>query len=220
MLFIEKAWQDNQHIYKKILAMPFNQELKNGTLRQDIFRDYMIQDAHYLEGFSRCLAAAAAKAQTTEQMAILSSSSYGAIIEEHSLHQTYLKEFSISEEEYNNTEPSPICELYISYLTKLAYQAPFEVALAGLLPCFHIYYEVGLWMAKNPTENNPYQGWVDAYSGAEFEESVQKAITIINDAANRASPDIVDKMHQAYTKASKLEWMFWDSAYRQAQWPL
>lgn len=75
-------------------------------------------------------------------------------------------------------------------------------------------------MAKNPTKNNPYQGWVDAYSGPEFEESVQKAIAIINEAARHASPIIVDKMHQAYTKAAKLEWMFWDSAYHQAQWPL
>lgn len=220
MLFTPKAWQDNLAIYQKILAMPFNQELKNGTLKQAVFRDYMVQDAHYLEGFSRCLAATAARAQTSEQIAVLSSSANGAIIEERSLHETYLKEFYISEDEYNKTEPSPICELYISYLTKLAYQAPFEVALAGLLPCFQIYYEVGQWMAQNPCKDNPYQGWVDAYSGPEFEESVQKFIHIINKIADKASDDIVAEMHKAYTKATKLEWMFWDSAYHQAQWPL
>ncbi|HAA06311.1 MAG TPA: thiaminase II, partial [Acinetobacter schindleri] len=28
-----------------------------------------------------------------------------------------------------------------------------------------------------------------------------------------------EKMHTAYTHAARLEWLFWDSAFEQRQWP-
>ncbi len=43
-------------------------------------------------------------------------------------------------------------------------------------------------------------------------------------ATDRAAQDVGAgeraRMHHAFTQATRLEWMFWDSAYRDAAWPL
>ena len=58
--FSTEAWARKLPLYEKIVAMPFNAELAAGTLAEDRFRHYMIQDAHYLEGFARALSLASA----------------------------------------------------------------------------------------------------------------------------------------------------------------
>lgn len=44
------AWHSNLALYDRVLALPFNQELREGSLALSRFRHYIIQDTHYLEG--------------------------------------------------------------------------------------------------------------------------------------------------------------------------
>jgi len=46
MTFSTEAWQQNLPRYQTILTLPFNRELQAGTLAEDRFKHYMIQDAH------------------------------------------------------------------------------------------------------------------------------------------------------------------------------
>jgi thiaminase/transcriptional activator TenA len=91
--FSTQAWQNNLPLYERILAMPFNAELAAGTLREDRFRHYMIQDAHYLEGFARALALASAKAENSDQIVQFAGAAQTAIIVERALHADYFAKF-------------------------------------------------------------------------------------------------------------------------------
>ena len=62
MRFSQDAWQRNLALYNKTLALPFNQELAQGTLSKAAFAHYVIQDSHYLIAYGRALAVCAAKA--------------------------------------------------------------------------------------------------------------------------------------------------------------
>ena len=62
MRFSQDAWQRNLALYHKTLALPFNQELAQGTLSKAAFAHYVIQDSHYLIAYGRALAVCAAKA--------------------------------------------------------------------------------------------------------------------------------------------------------------
>ncbi len=199
--------------------MPFNAELAQGTLERDRFRHYMIQDAHYLEGFARALALLSAKGHQSEHIVQFAEAARVAIIVERSLHGEYFVDFGISPEEFKATEPTPVCEHYISYLLRLAALEPFEVGVAGVLPCFWIYREVGKRIMKIAHQPNPYQRWIDTYSGEDFEKSVDAVIAVANNLADNASSRDVQLMHRAFRRSTQLEWMFWDSAYRQLTWP-
>ena len=67
--------------------------------------------------------------------------------------------------------------------------------------------------------DNPYQAWVDTYSGEEFHTAVRNVIATVDRVAARVDADTLEKMHAAYTHAARLEWLFWDSAFEQRQWP-
>ena len=51
MRFSQDVWQRNLAVYQTTLALPFNQELANGSLSRDGFCHYVIQDAHYLVAY-------------------------------------------------------------------------------------------------------------------------------------------------------------------------
>ncbi len=218
--FSADAWRRNVDIYQKILAMPFNRELAAGTLSENRFRHYMIQDAHYLEGFARALALASAKGHTADHVVHFASAAQVAIVVERSLHADYFSKFGITPAAFAAAEPTPVCEHYVSHLLRTAALDPLEVGLAALLPCFWIYREVGRFILAHAAKPNPYQAWIDTYAGIEFEQAVDAVIKTVDEVAAGASPRTLAAMHHAFKRATQLEWMFWDSAFRLDAWPV
>jgi thiaminase/transcriptional activator TenA len=218
--FSTTAWQNNLLLYEKILAMPFNAELAAGNISAESFRHYIIQDAHYLEGFARALALASAKADTADQIVQFAAAAQTAIMVERALHADYFRKFGITPEDFAAAQPTPVCDHYVSYLLRVAALDPFPVVLAALLPCFWIYLEVGKDIHGRAAKPNPYQAWIDTYAGEEFATAVQAVIATTDAVASGASERMRQSMHAAFTRATQLEWMFWDSAYRLAKWPV
>ena len=219
MRFSQDVWQRNLALYHKTLALPFNQELAQGTLSKAAFAHYVIQDSHYLIAYGRALAVCAAKAFDADDIIQFADAAKIAIVVERTLHDSFMQEFDISKQEFENTPLTLACHHYTSYLVATAWAESYPVVLASLLPCFWIYAEVGKDIVNNSAPNNPYQAWVDTYSGEEFHTAVNNVIQTIDRVAARCDADTLEKMHHAYTKAAELEWLFWDSAYHQRQWP-
>src|SRR5512132_1905335 len=143
MSFTNDAWQRIGPLYAAILDLPFNQELAAGTLARERFVFYMLQDAHYLTWFGRALAVTAARAPDAQALIQFAGSAREAVVVERALHEGFFRRFGVSAAEATATEPSPTCAHYTHYLLALAYNAPYEVSVAALLPCFWIYWEVG-----------------------------------------------------------------------------
>ncbi len=220
MSFSSDAWARNAALYEKTRTMPFNLELASGQLDENAFRHYMIQDAHYLVAFGRALAIAAAKADHADGVVQFADAAKGAVVVERSLHAGFMKQFGIDEATFEATPLSPASHHYTSFLIATAWSAPYPVALAALLPCFWIYAEIGRDIQARAVTPNPYAAWIDAYAGEEFHALVRAVIATVDRSAEAASAETREAMHQAYTHAAQLEWMFWDSAYRQAGWPV
>src|SRR4051794_24727448 len=218
--FTAAMWEEIRPVYRAILDLPFNRELAAGTLSRERFAFYMVQDAHYLGAFARALATAAAKATSPETQTKLAKSAHDAIVVERSLHEGFFRGFGITPEAFAATRPSPTCAGYSDFLLATAYQHPFAVAIAALLPCFQIYYEVGTHLAGVAAAPNPYQRWIDTYRDEAFGESVRQMLAHTDDAFDAASERERGLMHESYLKAVRYEWMFWDSAYRLEAWPV
>lgn len=218
--FSDAAWAANAELYETIRTMGFNRELAAGTLARPSFRHYMVQDAHYLEAFGRGLAVAAAKADTADAIVQFADAAKVAIIVERELHEEFFKAFGVSREEFRATPPSPACHHYTSFLIATCWAEPYPVALAALLPCFWIYAEIGKDIHARAARDNPYQAWIDTYAGEEFHAAVRAVIATTDEVAARQTAETIARMHLAFTRATQLEWMFWDSAHRRETWPV
>ncbi len=218
MRFIDTLKAATGPLWEHIHTMPFNAELSKGTLPAEVFQGYIIQDAHYLEGFARALAIAASRAPEPATIGQLSASSTSAVMVESALHGEYMKMFGVSREDFLATPRSQACDHYLNSLISIAATEPFPVAVCALLPCFWIYYSVGQKLSASPSTNNPYQAWIDTYAGEEFESSVQGMLSLVDTLAETADEKTKANMTAAFTRATWHEWRFWDSAYHQLTW--
>lgn len=217
MNWTDQAWEAIQPIYQEILKMPFIEELKNGTLPLEKFQFYMLQDAKYLEHYGRALAALGSKAADNGMALDFFEFGKNALIVERALHEAYFKQFNLEPNQEITIEP--VCHHYIHFLKSTVAYDPIEVATAAILPCFWIYKEVGDHIYQNQnTENNPYKNWIETYSGEEFAEGVKKALQYSNDMAENSTEKGRKAMLEAFIAASRLEFNFWDAAYRNITW--
>ncbi len=217
MKWSEKAWKSIESIYNRILELPFIQELMNGTLPREKFLFYLQQDAIYLIEYGKVLAGIAAKVSQPEYMQAFLKFTADTVSVERALHESYLKDIG----QTVRIEASPSCMLYTGFIHAQLSGKPIEVALAGVLPCFWIYKKAGDHILYNQIRTeNPYQPWIDTYGGKEFAQAVTQAITICDEVAATCTEAQQMAMTDAFILASKMEWMFWDSAWHMEQWPL
>jgi len=214
MTFTKGLWEAIAPIYGAILDHPFNRELAAGTLPPEKFKFYINQDALYLVEFARALAIVASRAETPQQIDAFLGFAKEGIAVERALHEEYFKRFDVTPE----SSQSPSCFTYTNYLLATASHRSYEEAVGALLPCFWIYREVGLHILGRSAPGNPYQLWIDTYAGEEFGEAVRRAVEITEDVASRASDSALASMREAFLFSSRLEWMFWEGAYRMDRW--
>lgn len=219
MTFRDELAEATRDIRRQIHEMPFNRELADGTLPAEIFRGYVIQDAHYLVGFGRALALAAARAPDAETLMQLAGSAVGAVAVERQLHARYMELFGVSAAQFEAAEVSQVCDHYVSFLLRATALESFEEGVAALLPCFWIYLDVGKEIARSSGPDNPYKAWIDTYSGEEFGEGVARMLALTDRVAETASAGTRAGMHRAFARSCWHEWRFWDSAYRRQGWP-
>ena len=217
MKWSTQAWQAALPAYNKILELDFVRELMNGTLPQDKFRFYIQQDTLYLNGFAKTLAGIAARLDNPEYSDAFVAFAGDTMAVERDMHKSFHEILGKGKA----IEPSPTCLLYTSYMLKHLSDASVEVAMAAILPCFWVYMEVGEYILANQTKGeNQYQEWIDTYGGDEFGNAVKLAIDICDDMAAKGGESLREAMTNAYVMCTKMEWMFWDSAYKLEQWPV
>ena len=213
------AWHETDDLRRRILDLPFNRELAAGTVSRERFRFYMIQDALYLEHYSRTLAIASARAPDPGAMEQFARAAQGALVVERTLHTGFLEQFGVDTAEAAHAEPSPTCYGYTNFLLAVAHQASYEELIAAVLPCFWIYWYVGTAIAAEAAADNPYRAWIDTYSDPSFGDSVDAVIAINDRAAANTTTAVRVAMLAAFIRSTRYEWMFWDSAYRLERWP-
>ncbi|SBW10441.1 TENA/THI-4 family protein [uncultured delta proteobacterium] len=217
MKWSEQAWQAALPAYTKILELDFLRELMDGTLPEEKFRFYIQQDALYLNGFGKALAGIAARLENPAHMGAFVRFAGDTMAVERDMHQAFFAVLGKLED----LEPSPTCLLYTSYMLKQLSDAPVETALASVLPCFWVYKEVGDYILAHQSKGpNRYQSWIDTYGGEEYGAAVRQAIGICDELAAVCTPKQRESMTKSYVLCTKMEWMFWDSAYKLEQWPV
>jgi thiaminase (transcriptional activator TenA) len=216
--FSEMLWQHIAGIYDRILAHPFLTGLTDGTLSEDAFRFYAIQDALYLRDFARGLALLSARSPTDDAMIMFSEHAKTAIVVERALHESFFARWGLAPKDVYATPPAPNNLLYTSYLLRIAYARPFHEGLGAFLPCYWIYWEVGKELEKRGSPVPVYQRWIDTYASIEFGDTVQQVIALVNRVAETLTPEDKAQVAEHFMMTSRFEYMFWDMGYRRQAW--
>lgn len=214
MKFTTTLWKEIEGVYAELINLPFIRELSKGTLHEDRFIFYVQQDSLYLTDYTRALALIAAKSEMAERMLQFLKFAEYSIEVEKERHEKYMAAHAIEPAD----RKSPSCFAYTNFLLSAAALESIDVAMASILPCFCVYEKVADHIYAHAPENNPYRDWIDVYAGEEFKQATDTALEITDEIAGQAGEVSRKKMTETFVLATKMEYMFWDSAYRKEQW--
>ncbi len=220
MTFSQVLFGRIEDIYDRILAHPFVGGLTDGSLVQEAFQFYVVQDALYLGEFSRGLSILAAKAPEEDAAMLFNDSAKNALVVERALHGSFFAQWAVSPEEALATPMAPNTMLYTSYLLRVAYERPFHEVLGAFLPCYWIYWEVGKTLAGKGSLVPIYQQWIQTYASDSFAETVQRVLALTDRVAEELTEAQRNRMAEHFVMASRFEYMFWDMGYRRQSWDI
>ncbi|HEX2440381.1 MAG TPA: thiaminase II [Methylomirabilota bacterium] len=220
MSFTKELWTAMTPIYDAILCHPFVKGLTDGSLPRDCFRFYAVQDALYLREFARGLSLAAAHAPEDDWIVMFNEHAAGALRVERALHEGFFKEFGLTPAEVAATPLAPTNLAYTSYLLAVAHGGPFHEALAALLPCYWIYWEVGKQLERAGSPDPLFERWIATYAADEFGDVVRAVLAATDSVAERLGPAERSAMRRHVLVTARYEWMFWDMGWRKEAWPV
>jgi thiaminase (transcriptional activator TenA) len=219
MAFTGELWKSIEPIYAAILRHPFLRGLTDGSLARESFKFYAVQDALYLREFARALSLAAARAPQDDWIIMFNEHAAGALKVERSLHESFFLDFGLTSEGVASTPLAPTNLAYTSYLLAVAYGSPFHEAIAALLPCYWIYWEVGKELERIGSADPLYKRWIGTYASEEFGSVVRAVLAATDQVAAGLRPPERDAMRRHFITTSRYEWMFWDMGLRREGWP-
>ena len=220
MTFTKELWDSIAPIYAAILRHPFIKGLTDGSLPRESFRFYAVQDALYLRDFARALSIAAARAPQDDWIIMFNEHAAGALKVERSLHESFFAEFGLSPEDVSAAPLASTNLAYTSYLLAVAYGGAFHEAIAALLPCYWIYWEVGKELERAGSPDALYARWIGTYASEEFGGVVCAVLDATERTAARVGDAERETMRRHFVTTSRYEWMFWEMGYRRESWPL
>ncbi|MGD9427359.1 TenA family protein [Pantoea sp. NSTU24] len=196
------------------VAHDFVQQLGQGTLPAAAFRHYLVQDYQFLLHFARAWGLLISKLTDPDALRH-ATTSLNAIINELPLHQTYCRQWGISETDMA-AEPEAMDTLnYTRYVLDVGHTGD---ALA-LMPCVAGYAEIGLNLLHDPStrfEGNPYAAWIENYGDKSYLTGVRRSLSLFERLAHECAGEArFDQLTDIFTTATRLESAFWQMGLNQ-----
>ncbi len=218
--FSDELWQTGAATYAKILSHPFIEGLTDGSLGREAFSYFIIQDSHYLRAYSRALSLVSARAQDEDSVRMFALHASNAIDVERELHAGLLVDLGLNAADIERVGSKPVTTAYMSYLTSVCATGSYAEALAAVLPCYWVYRNVGRELLQRSSPDPMYATWIAAYGSAEFDQVVESVLQVTDQLGTDLGQAERDRCHRHFAATTRYEWMFWDAAYRQLDWPV
>jgi len=219
MSFTERINDEAERYWRALLDHPMVRQLGEGTLDEAPFRYWVRQDYVYLIEYSRVFALGAAGAPDLERMGTFAELLESTIHTEMDLHREYASKFGISDEDLENTSPSPTTRGYTDFLVRTAATGTFGDTVAALLPCMWGFNETGLRLKEQGLpDHDLYAEWIETYSGDEFTRLAGWCRDLMDDCAERASTGDVERFKSLFHTSARYEYRFWDAAWNREDW--
>ena len=205
-----------EKLWPRYLSHPFVTEMADGTLPEEKFRYYMLQDYLYLQDYVKIFAAILQKAGDFEQIRFLSGEMENTIGETFRTHLPYMKRLGISEEEIRLARPHIDNSAYSHYMLCEAQMGDVLTGLVTLLNCSWSYaYIAGEMTARCPDalRDERYGAWFAGYVSEEYRQTNQALIDRIDALSASIDEETARRLCEIFEKCFLFDLRFWDMVY-------
>ena len=216
----KEIWNHVDEILTATENLTYLGELAAGNLDPEAFTNYLLQDEIYLDSYAKAMSLLAAKAPVNTDSRFWANSAGTAVTVENEMHEALLASPEFASLVPGLLKdglpvPSPTTLGYASFLVATAATRPYEVGVAGVLPCFWVYAHIGKVLTRlvgDQLASHPYREWIEAYDSEEFDASTRGAAEILERELAAARPAERAEMFRVFEQACMYELHFWASA--------
>jgi len=221
MSFSKKFIKIAEPYIQEEIKKPFLLEMLNGVLPMEKFKYYMTVDYPYLFSFNKILALGIYKADDLETMKVMVRFLSG-IIEEMTLHESYVEKFGISAKDLATQEMGPVKYSYTRHELATGQRGLLGELLAALLPCTWGYGEIARRLIKKQPvkDDNPYKDWFDYYASEDFASLGVECMSLIDRLVKDYSEAQKEQMEDSFLKSCYFEVVCWDAYYKMEDWQI
>ncbi len=221
MAFSDELYAAARPIWEAQVRHPFVAGIGDGSLDEDVFKRWVLQDYRYLKEFARVFAWAVAKAERLESMGWYAAVLNLTLNTEMELHRSYAARFDLEPADLEAAEMWPTTRAYTDFLVRTAADGDMADLVAALLPCAWGYVHVAQQLAKGaPPRDQRYADWIAQYSSDEFAEAAEWLKVEMNHLAASASPEKRERLTDLFVVSSRYEWQFWEMCWNGESWPV
>lgn len=216
MKLTEKLYEGIKDIWNGYVEQPFVKELGEGTLPEDRFRFYMVQDYRYLLQYSKVFALGILKAEDEALMRHFACMVHDTLDGEMDVHKTYMSRLGITDEEIATTKTALANQSYTSYMLDVAYKGDILDVLVAVLSCAWSYQMIGEHLNRIPgAAQHPFYGeWVTGYSSEEYCRGVREIMELVDEYGAEISVKREETLLDVYRNCCRYERDFWEMAYQ------
>lgn len=201
------------------LQHPFVKGLGDGSLEEERFKRWVLQDYLYLKEFARIFAWAVAKADRLDSMSWYATVLNLTLNTEMALHRSYAERFGISAQDLEATPMWPTTRAYTDFLVRTSADGDMADLLAALLPCAWSYVYIGQVLAKDKApKDERYTDWIQQYASEEFAQAAEWLRAELDRVAAGASDEKRARLTELFVISSRYEWQFWEMCWNGEEW--
>ena len=206
-------------LWEEQLEHPFVKGLGQGTLEEECFKRWVLQDYRYLMEFARVFAWAVAKADTLHAM-----SWYAGVLDltlntEMDLHRQYAARFGLTPSELEAEPMWPTTRAYTDFLVRTSADGDMLDLLAALLPCAWGYVYIARRLAEEDSPRDQrYADWISQYSSEEFSEALDWLRKEMDRLGAGISDEKMNRIREIFLISTRYEWLFWEMCWVGESW--
>lgn len=204
--------------WQKSFDHPFVHEIGDGSLPNDVFRYYLIQDRYYLNEFGKLHEKIAEKLTNKEDIAFLMAGAQGLKDGEIAVREGFFEQLGITPDEIAHTPMAPTAYNYVNHMYSELDRGTPGRAIAGLLPCYWLYNEIGQRLVAAGSPVDLYERWIKTYDSDDYTDSVNTMIQLTNKTAENADEAERTQMQDSFVRSSAYELAFWQMAMDKQEW--
>lgn len=215
MPFMEGILRQNMPVWDKCTAALFVQDMKDGKLSVENFKEYMIQDSIYLKNYARVYGKAIYHAETLKEIQLYYSILNFVTDAESVVRLNYLRQFGTTDDEIEFIDLLPENRNYIDFLFEIAERGNGCEILMAVLPCMLSYSYIFRKLADEPeSRKSKYWDFIQDYADDRYAESCREWCDFADKKCGSLSEADRKKLGGIFEKASYLELDFWNMVYR------
>jgi thiaminase/transcriptional activator TenA len=191
----------------------FVEEMAAGTIDDDVFRRYLVQDYAFVTTLADLVGFAAGDAPTVGAKRELAGFLGTLTDEEDDYFERAFDALSVSKSDRDSPEKTPTTEAFEDLLSRAAREGGYAESLSALLAVEWIYCTWGVEHADAAPDDFYLAEWIDLHAVDSFETFVSWLRTELDREGPELSPRREARVARHFRRAVDLEAAFFDAAY-------